>query len=224
MPRSRFNDRKEKAMRVFKTMIVGAAMAVVSATAFAQDRVSRAFTATGTSCSDVTWSPESLALYPRIASACEEVMQRDGRYYVRFSGDVQRVADRGRLVTITFRDGDRLTLTPPENMALFINGRRTPVNELQVGDELRFYVPQDTLAANFFESEAPTAQVQVVPIAPTEPAPAQQGLVAQNQNQPAPGARLPRTASSLPLVGVAALALLALGGALTVRRWTGQSR
>ena len=147
-------------------------------------------------------------------------MQRDGRYYVRFSGDVQRVADRGRLVTINFRDGDSLTLTPPENMALFINGRRTPVTDLRVGDELRFYVPQDTLAANFFESEAPTAQVQVVPIAP--PVPAEPGLLAQNQ--PAPGARLPRTASPLPLVGVAALALLAFGGALTVRRWAGQSR
>jgi hypothetical protein len=199
---------------------MGAAAAVACATAFAQDRTSRAFSTTGTSCSQVTWSQESLALYPRIASACEEVMQRDGKYYVRFSGDVQRVADRGRSVTINFRDGDRLTLTPPENMALFINGRRTPVTDLRVGDELRFYVPQDTLAANFFESEAPTAQVQVVPIAP--PAPAEPGLLAQNQ--PAPGARLPRTASPLPLVGVVALALLAFGGALTVRRWSGHSR
>jgi hypothetical protein len=147
-------------------------------------------------------------------------MQRDGKYYVRFSGDVQRVADRGRSVTINFRDGDRLMLTPPENMALFINGRRTPVTDLRVGDQLRFYVPQDQLAASFFESEAPTAQAQVVPIAP--PAPAEPALLAQNQ--PAPGARLPRTASPLPLVGVAALALLAFGGALTVRRWSGHSR
>jgi hypothetical protein len=111
-------------------------------------------------------------------------------------------------------------LTPPENMALFINGRRTPVTGLRVGDQLRFYVPQDQLAASFFESEAPTAQAQVVPIAP--PTPAEPGLLAQSQ--PAPGARLPRTASPLPLVGVVALALLALGSALTVRRWTGHSR
>jgi hypothetical protein len=147
-------------------------------------------------------------------------MQRDGRYYVRFSGDVQRVADRGRSVTIAFRDGDRLTLTPPENMVLFINNQRTPVTDLRVGDQLRFYVPQDQLAASFFESEAPTAQAQVVPIAP--PASAEPGLLAQNQ--PAPGARLPRTASPLPLVGVAALGLFAFGGALTARRRTGQSR
>jgi hypothetical protein len=200
-------------------MIVTAAAAVACATAFAQSP-SRAFTATGASCGEVAWSQESLALYPRIASACEEVMQRDGRYYVRFSGEVQRVADRGRLVTINFRDGDRLTLTPPENMALFINGRRTPVTDLRPGDELRFYVPQDTLAASFFESEAPTAQVQVVPIAPA--APAEQGLVAQNQ--PAPGARLPRTASPLPLVGAVALALLAFGAALTVRRRARRTR
>ena len=147
-------------------------------------------------------------------------MQRDGRYDVRFSGDVQRVADRGRSVTINLRDGDRLMLTPPENMAPFINGRRTPVTDLRVGDELRFYVPQDQLAASFFESEAPTAQAQVVPIAP--PTPADPGLLAQNQ--PAPGARLPRTASPLPLLGGAALGLLALGGALSVRRLSRHAR
>jgi hypothetical protein len=105
-------------------------------------------------------------------------------------------------------------------MVLFINNQRTPVTDLRVGDQLRFYVPQDQLAASFFESEAPTAQAQVVPIAP--PASAEPGLLAQNQ--PAPGARLPRTASPLPLVGVAALGLFAFGGALTARRRTGQSR
>lgn len=206
-------------MRVCTTMMVGAAAVMACATSFAQDRINRAFTATGTSCSQVTWSQEALAQYPQIASACEEVMQRDGKYYVRFSGDVQRVADRGRSVTINFRDGDRLTLTPPENMVLFINGQRTPVTDLRVGDELRFYVPQDQLAASFFESEAPAARAQVVPIAP--PTPADRSLLAQNQT--APGPRLPRTASPLPLLGVAALGLLALGGALSVRRWSGHT-
>lgn len=207
-------------MRACTSMIVGTAATVACATCFAQDRINRTFTATGTSCSQVTWSRETLAQYPRIASACEEVVQRDDKYYVRFSGDVQRVADGGRSVTIDFSDGDRLTLTPPENMVLFINGRRTPVTDLRVGDELRFYVPQDQLAASFFESEAPAARAQVVPIAP--PTAVDPNLLAQNQ--PAPGARLPRTASPLPLVGVAALGLLALGGALSVRRLSGHAR
>jgi len=201
-------------MRVWTTMIVAAAAAVACATAFAQGRTSPAVTATGTNCSQISWSRESLTLHPRIANACEEVMQRDGRYYVRFSGEVQRVADGGRSVTINFRDGDRLTLTPPENMALFIDGRRTPATALRVGDQLRFYVRQDQLAASFFESEAPTAQPQVVPIAP--PAPAERGLLAQDPL--APGALLPPTANPLPLVVVAALAVLAFSSALTLRR------
>lgn len=132
----------------------------------------------------------------------------------RFSGEAQRVTDGGRSVTINFREGNRLTLTPPEKLALFIDGRRTPVTDLRVGDQLRFYVPQDQIAASFFESEATTAQAQVVPIAPL--APAEPGFLAQNQL--APGALLPRTASPLPLMVVVALALLAFGSALTLRR------
>lgn len=194
------------------TLISCAIALTVSAAAFAQNRGDAAFTATGTMCSDVTWSQQALAQYPRIASACRDVFQRDGKYYVRFDGEVVRVAERGQQLTIDFRDGDRLTLTPPENLSITINDRPTLARNLRPGDELRFYVPQDQLAAAFFAGQPETAPVQTVPMAPA----ARDPVVAQNQ--PAPTRALPRTASWLPMTGAAGLGLTLLGVVLRVRR------
>jgi hypothetical protein len=140
------------------------------------------------------------------------VLQRDGKYYVRFEGEVVRVADRGEQLTIDFRDGDRLTLTPPENLSLTINNRPTLARDLRPGDELRFYIPQDQLAATFFAGQPETAPVQTVPIAPA----AREPVLAQNQ--PTPTRTLPRTASLLPMTGAAGLILALFGALLTVRR------
>jgi hypothetical protein len=161
----------------------------------------------------VSWSQEALANYPRIASACQEVLEREGKYYVRFEGEVVRVADRGREITIDFREGDRLTLTPPDNLSIYIDGRATQPRDLRPGDELRFYIPQDQLAATFFAGQPETATAQEVPISPAPP----EERVAAAAPEPAPV--LPRTASALPMLGAAGLMLLALGGVLTVRRW-----
>lgn len=175
----------------------------------AQGRSGEAFTASGTNCSDVRWSQEALTQYPRIATACREVLQRDGKYYVRFEGEVQRVADRGRQLTIDFRDGDLLTVTPPENLSVTINGRSTAAQDLRPGDELTFYVPQDQLAVNFFAGQPQTSPPQVAPIEPPRE------VVAQNQP---PRQVLPRTAGILPLGALTGLALLGVGALLGLRR------
>lgn len=195
-----------------------------SAAALSQSKVDRAFTATGASCDQVTWSQSALAQYPRIAEACQEVLQRDGKYYVKFQGEVRRVADRGRQVTIDFEGGDRLTLTPPENLRIYINGRATPVSQLRPGDQLNFYVPQDQLAASFFAGEdVQTAQAQEVPI---EPAPPERMAAADPQTEttsPPEDTELPRTAGTLPWLGVGGGALLALGLGLSIRRRTART-
>ncbi|HEU4617745.1 MAG TPA: hypothetical protein VFV10_06860 [Gammaproteobacteria bacterium] len=187
------------------------AMSATSVATFAQNRrADAAFTATGTNCEDVTWSDDALAQYPNIADACQGVMQREGKYYVKFEGEVRRVRDRGQQITVDFRGGDTLTLSPPENMSLTIDGRTRQASALRPGDELTFYVPQDQLTADFFADENATAAPQVVPITPSEE------LVAQD-NAGASGA-LPTTASVLPYGAVAGVLLLAAGGLLTLRR------
>jgi hypothetical protein len=197
-------------MNICKALTVCiAALAAASIADAQQQRAGAAFTTTGTNCSDVRWSQEALRQYPRIASACREVMERDGKHYVRFEGEVQRVADRGRELTIDFRDGDTLTLTPPENLSVSINGRPTAPRDLRPGDDLTFYVPQDLLAASFFAGQPETAPPQVVPIEPPRE------VVAQTQP---PRQALPRTASVLPFTALAGFALLAVGALLRLRR------
>lgn len=177
-----------------------------------QNRIERAFNATGTECDDVTWSEEALEQYPNLASACREVMQRDGKYYVRFEGEVQRVTDRGRQVTVDFRDGDTLTLTPPEDMTVTINNRETPVRNLRPGDDLTFFVPQDQLAASFFAGQPQTGQERVIPITPVEEERPLSAAAQPDRGQ------LPRTAGPLPLIGAAGFGLLVLGAGLTTVR------
>jgi len=190
---------------------------MLTTSAFAQRSGDAAFTATGERCEDVTWSAEALERYPNIASACQEVMERDGQYFVRFEGEVRRVTDRGGRVTISFEGGDTLTLTPPENLSLTIDGRQRTPRDLRPGDELTFYVPQDQLAATFFAGQPETSEPQEVPISPTTDSTDE--LLAQADDdaldeQP----RLPRTAGFLPFVGAGGLALLGLGGILTFWR------
>jgi hypothetical protein len=204
-------------MTIRSTTIVIAIALGASAVVSGQTKVDRAFSASGASCEQITWSKESLNRYPQIASACREVMQRDGKYFVKFEGKVKRVADGGRQLTIDFRDGDLLTLTPPANMNLYIDNKPMPIRSLRPGDELNFYVPEDQLAAEFFQGDAATATAQEVPISN---APAERvAMATPAESAPAANAsELPRTASALPAVGLAGLLLVILGGALTARR------
>lgn len=206
--------------------LFGAALALlVGANSFAQRAPNAAFTATGERCEDVTWSQEALQRYPNIASACQEVLRRDGAYYVRFEGDVRRVADRGNRVTISFQGGDTLTLTPPENLRLVIDGRERAPRDLRPGDDLTFYVPQDQLAATFFAGQPATSEPQEVAISQTTDS--TDDLLAQaddigaaqpqTQQQTEPR-RLPGTAGFLPFVALGGFGLIGLGGALTLWR------
>jgi len=185
-----------------------------SAAGLAQSAMDRAFTATGTRCEDVTWSRETLAQYPRIADACQSVTQQNGKYYVKFSGEVRKVGDRGRTLTIDFKEGDQITLTPPENLSVYFDGKATPVRDLRRGDVLNFYVPQDQLAAQFPEGEAFAV---AVPVPFARSAPERVALV-PGATMSATPSELPKTASMLPALGLSGLLLAALGAAMTTLR------
>ena len=73
---------------------IGAAALLFAVVSLAQTS-GAAFTATGKNCSDITWSADVLAKFPNIGSACESVLEKDGEYYVKFAGTVQRVSTDG---------------------------------------------------------------------------------------------------------------------------------
>lgn len=198
-------------MRSISSIAIACALACMASTALAQTSVDRSFKLTSKDCSGVQWSEETLRTYPKIGSACQGVETRSGKNYVKFAGTVQRNADRGKHLTVNFKGGDTITLTPPPETHLYVNGKRTPVADLQRGDALNFYIAEDRLAAQFpQEDPAATTQYVIVPIVIRE------RIEPSRDEQLA--ATLPGTASPLPLLAVGGFMALALGALLTLRR------
>lgn len=190
-------------------LLGGIAIALIAGTALAQTSIDRSFTTVTKDCDGVRWSDTALQAYPNIASACQGVEERNGRTYVKFSGTVERNINRGQQLRINFREGSTMTLSPPANTTLYVNGKQTPVSDLQRGDQLNFYVPDDQLVAQVAEDDTPQTQYVVVPIVYRE-------VVREPAQQQA--ASLPHTAGDLPLAALGGLMLLGLGGGLTIAR------
>lgn len=194
-----------------RAKILAAAFALAAAAGVnAQSSIDKSFTATGSTCSEITWSPEMLAKHPKIGSACQEVMQRNGTTYVKFDGTVKKVAKGGSEVTMDMKGGDKLVLNPDPNRTVNIGGKKTPVKQLRPGDTLTFYVPETRVVA----IETPEAPTEEIPIGP--PVVEQVAMTTTTYED------LPKTASSWPLAGL--LGALCIGFALVMRTRRSLSR
>ena len=187
--------------KIITTLSTACLIACASA-ASAQSSVDRSFSAVSNNCDSITWSEKAVATYPTIASACQGVEERNGKRYVKFSGTVKSNKEQGQRLVVNFKDGGEVTLTPPPETNLYVNGKKTPVADLARGDELRFYIAEDRLAAQFPETETTSARFVIVPIVVRE-----QQLAA-----------LPHTAGTLPLLALMGTFSLSLGGLLSLYR------
>jgi LPXTG-motif cell wall-anchored protein len=194
-------------MRITNTMWFGCLVACAASIASAQTSVDRSFKAVSKTCDGVEWSAEALAKYPTIASACQGVEERNGKTYVKFQGELERNIDRGKQLEIKFKDGGALTVSPPPETALYVDGKKKPVSDLRRGDELNFYIAEDRFEARFDEEEAQPVIAPVVARAP----------VAEDESERM-AATLPSTAAPLPLLALSGFLTLGLGGLLTLYR------
>lgn len=169
------------------------------------------FTATGTRCEDVKWSPQTLERYPHIVAACQRVVQRDGRYFVVFSGTVHSVAPYGRTMSVAFENGDEVTLTPPTDIKFDIGGTMMRPRDVRPGQQLTFYVPQDRFVAEVPEGQRVSPPI---PITRWEP----QLTAGTEHASMAPPAQLPQTGTELGLLALAGFGLMAAGAGLTTLR------
>jgi hypothetical protein len=199
-------------MTIKTTTKVSAAclLACASVAAVAQTSVDRSFKAVANDCNSVQWSERALATYPTIASACQGVEERNGKKFVRFEGTLKKNVNRGEQLVVNFKDGGEVTLSPPPETSLYVNGKKTAVRDLERGSELKFYISEDRLAAQFPETETQTARLVVVPIVVRERPVEQESF-----------ASLPSTASPLPLLALGGLLSLGLGALL---RLSGRNR
>lgn len=179
---------------------LGSSIAAVAA----QSSVDRSFTAAGRECSSVHWSTTALRRYPQIAAACQEVVERGGIAYVKFEGELSR-NEAGRELKVKFRDAGEMTLTPPAELRVYVDGRRVAVEDLKPGDELTFYIAETRLAAQFYaqeQSPETTEEYVAVPIVYTEEL----------------AATLPETGSKLPWIGALGMLLVSVAALLNMRR------
>ncbi len=192
-------------MRLGKSLWLGFALACGVFVASAQTDVDRSFTTVSKTCDGIRWSDRALRMYPSIASACQAVEERNGKTFVKFQGTVRQNVDRGEQLVINFKDGGEVTVRPPAETRLYIDGKPTKVADLRRGDQLTFYIAEDRLAAQFPETEAVTTRFVIVPlVTPGGGA----------QEQPERTAALPATAGWLPLLGLAGWMLLGIAAFL----------
>jgi len=186
-------------------IIAAAAALAAAAGVYAQSSVDKAFTATGSNCTQITWSDAMMAKHPKIASACQEVLQKDGKTYVKFEGEVKKVAKKGTEVDMAMKGADELFLTPKPERVVYVDGKATPVKNLRPGDKLTFYIPEDRLIATV--AETPSAPMEEISI--SEPAPVEQVAMTTE---------MPKTASSWPLLALFGALAIGLATAMRTRR------
>jgi LPXTG-motif cell wall-anchored protein len=194
----------ERNMKTRAKIIVAAAALAAAAGVNAQSSVDKAFTANGSNCTQITWSDEMMAKHPKIGSACQEVLQRDGKTYVKFEGTVKKVG-KGEVV-MDMKGGDHITLTPQADRTVYIGGNKVAVKNLRPGDTLTFYVPEDRVVAAVMET--PTAPIEEIPIAPVTE------TVAMTETH----YDMPKTASNWPLLALLGALSLGLAGVMRTRR------
>lgn len=175
------------------------------------------------SCAEVAWEQDLLALYPRIAEGCQEVVVSDDVKWARFEAAYVR-SNRDGSVTLEFnnrqgRSLEELTLTFSPEQRVLIDGRPYRFSDLTRGQQLNVYIPEGMFAVAVEPGAAPEQLAQIVrePIRLAQADPAPQ--LAQADRAPAQvEPRLPSTAGPLPLTLLAGLVSALAGLGLTIRR------
>lgn len=169
------------------------------------------------SCEDVEWHRDMLRYYPWVVEACQEAIVIDGQKWARFEAEFKEF-HRDGAITSDFRD-DRgrslgtVRLMPAPDQRVLLDGRPYRFSQLQRGQILNFYAPDDVYAFTTTPGASTTELVRVL-----EPAPPTRRMA---QAQPATTTRpatLPATAGPLPIIALGGLLSLLGGIGLTVRR------
>lgn len=167
---------------------------------FAAASWSEESTPTALSCTDFRPTEEALARFPNLTGACEAVVERDGQLYGQFRAVVRRAS--GRSVTLYLPATDHtFTVEPQPDARVLIGNRKVRPRDLQRGDEISIYLAAQAFSTPDIDEVTLVTEAELM-----------------IEHPAAPAAALPTTASPLPLVLLASLALLGVGSGLRLRQ------
>lgn len=156
------------------------------------------------SCSDVNWSSQLLAAYPRIPEACQEVLTMDGKKWARFNGKLISWNANGSVTAdVMNREGKalgRLTLKPAVGQKVVIDGKEKAFSQLNTGAVLNLYIPEEVFAVATEPGEPESEMSEI------ETYSSEDMDVAANEPE-----ELPATAGPLPWVLTAGIGMLLIG-------------
>ena len=97
-------------------------------------------------CSDLTFSKDFLAKYPKAPAACIEARTYNGKKYAKFNGKVYLKEGSAMTVQVNNVAGDALnaiTVQPSQTATLLVNGKEEKFSDLKVGDPIAIWISQD---------------------------------------------------------------------------------
>jgi hypothetical protein len=120
--------------------------------------------------------------------------------------------------SLMYKENDQVkTITVPADYKFIVNGQPVGLWKLHKGDKLTATVVTETPGSTTTTSHVRAAAKAPKPAEPA-PAPAAAAPAAAPAAEPAPAPKMPKTASQLPLLGLAGSLLLALGAGLALVR------
>ena len=164
-------------------------------------------------CERVHFSEEVLARFPNIRQACLDVITKGDQQYAVVKADLVRSSPRRMTIRVKRPDGshsDPIGVNVAPNERLNVGGKPMAIQDVAIGQELTAYIsvkdPGIALAPAEESEVVEFTPVPATPATPPEPAVA------------AVPAEMPKTATSLPLLGSIGLGLLALGAGFAFLR------
>jgi hypothetical protein len=190
----------EKAME--KTIGLLASLTLIGGLAATQSALAQG------GCGDINFTGDIGSRFPEAKNACLDMVNKNGQEFAHFKAEIMGVSGnqvRARFKLPNGQYSQTYAFTPQSGSRINIAGQRYRFNELSRGQELDVYLPPDRWefdlpASDNFAAAAPADVVRVTTITV------------------AAAPSLPRTASSVPLVGALSVVLLSLGTALTLIR------
>lgn len=181
-------------------------------------------------CSDVEYDAEIIASYPEVSEACLDVVEDQGVRYVHLRAKVLNNWISSLTIRYEHTDGTwglLKTVTPPEGFTAIVNGRPTPVEEIQEGTVMNIFVPEGRWEVAMADVDMPAmAELAFAPVVVEEAeeptAEGEESAVEAAPAEAAPVEAVPaeaQAATEEPAGGISGTVWILLAGLFVVLLW-----